>query len=128
MRLGMVMWFKVAAAKEPKPLPEMFRPGGFNTLANCSATWWELAGIHLQRWPRSAWRRFSASVRSSRLRLRGLLRHRPRPVRGDAGENGVLVLPAATSAAPFQNQDLLFLDSPGMTALFTFKVPVTVCP
>ncbi|KAH7970160.1 hypothetical protein HPB49_000379 [Dermacentor silvarum] len=130
MRLGMVMWFKVAAAKEPKPLPEMFRPGGFSTLVELLRhlvgagrhTLAALATISMAPLFRFGSKQqaadYVASLDIARDRFEETL-----------GDNGVLVLPAATSAAPFQNQDLLFLDSPGMTALFNlFKVPVTVCP
>ncbi|XP_070392349.1 fatty-acid amide hydrolase 2-A-like isoform X1 [Dermacentor albipictus] len=130
MRFGMFMWFKVAGVKQPEPMPEMFRPGGFNTL------------IELLRHLVGAGRHTLATLATSSMAP--LCRLRSKQKAADCitsleiardrfeetlGDNGVLVLPAATSAAPFQNQDLLFLDSPGMTALFSlFKVPVSVCP
>ncbi|XP_037570127.1 fatty-acid amide hydrolase 2-A [Dermacentor silvarum] len=130
MRFGTLMWFKVTGVKEPKPLSEIFRLGGFNTL------------VELLRHLVGAGRHSLAALAASSMAP--LFRFRSKQTAADymtsfdiardrfeetLGDNGVLVLPAATSAAPFQNQDLLFLDSLGMTALFSlFKVPVTVCP
>nr|XP_037277892.1 fatty-acid amide hydrolase 2-A-like [Rhipicephalus microplus] len=125
-----VTWLKFVAAKEPKPLAEMFRPGGFNTVNELirflvGANRHTLAAMALSNMTRL----FSfcseqnaqacvASVESARDRFEETL-----------GDDGVLLLPAATKSAPFHNQDLMFFDSPGMTALFNlFKVPVTVCP
>ncbi|KAH8025453.1 hypothetical protein HPB51_008368 [Rhipicephalus microplus] len=108
----------------------MFRPGGFNTVIKLirflvGANRHTLTAITLSNMTRL----FSfcseqnaqaciASVESARDRFEKTL-----------GDDGVLLLPAATKSAPFHNQDLMFFDSPGMTALFNlFRVPVTVCP
>ncbi|KAH7952859.1 hypothetical protein HPB49_001860 [Dermacentor silvarum] len=130
MRFAMFMWYKVADAMDDKPLAEMFRPGGFNTLVELLRylvgvgrhTLAALAACTIMRACRFGSKQkaeaYIASLNSARDRLEEAL-----------GDNGVLILPAAVSAAPFQNQDLLFLDSSCMTALFNwFKVPATVCP
>ncbi|XP_075742904.1 fatty-acid amide hydrolase 2-A [Rhipicephalus microplus] len=130
MRFCMDEWFKVIALKNPTPLAETFRPGGFNTLAEllrhlvgagrhtlAALVASKVAPLHPFRSEREA-QAFIASIENARDRFEEML-----------GEDGVLVLPASTSAAPFHNQEFLFLDSTGMTALFSlFKVPVTVCP
>ncbi|XP_037507929.1 fatty-acid amide hydrolase 2-A isoform X3 [Rhipicephalus sanguineus] len=130
LRFGTFEWFKVAGVKEPKPLSEVFRPGGFNTV------------VELLRHLVGAGRHTLAALVACIMKQ--LCRFRSKP-KGEAyatslenvrdrfeetlGDNGVLVLPAATSAALFQNQDLMFFDSAGMTSLFSlFKVPSTVCP
>ncbi|XP_050040991.1 fatty-acid amide hydrolase 2-A-like [Dermacentor andersoni] len=130
MRFAMYMWYKVADAMDDKPLAEMFRPGGFNTLVELFRylvgagrhTLAALAACTIMTACRFRTKQkadaYMASLDSARDRLEETL-----------GDDGVLVLPAAMSAAPFQNQDLFFLDSSCMTALFNwFKVPATVCP
>lgn len=130
LRFMTVTWLKFVAAKESKPLAEMFRPGGFNTFAELlrylvGANRHTLAALALSNMTRlfsfcskKSAQACVASVESARDRFEETL-----------GDDGVLVLPAATKSAPFHNQDLVFFDSPGMTALFNlFKVPVTVCP
>ncbi|XP_037502209.2 fatty-acid amide hydrolase 2-A [Rhipicephalus sanguineus] len=130
MRFGMYEWFKVIAIKNPTPLAQIFRPGGFNTLVELlrhvvGAGRHTLAALLSSKFsPLYRFRSqqkaeaFVASIENARDRFEETL-----------GDDGVLVLPAATSAAPFQNQEFLFPDSTGMTALFNlFKVPATVCP
>ncbi|KAL1417546.1 hypothetical protein MTO96_026765 [Rhipicephalus appendiculatus] len=130
LRFMTVTWLKFVAAKEPKPLAEMFRPGGFNTFVELlrylvGANRHTLAALTLSNMTRlfsfcskETAQACIASVESARDHFEKTL-----------GEDGVLLLPAATKSAPFPNQDLVFFDSPGMTALFNlFKVPVTVCP
>ncbi|KAL3221317.1 hypothetical protein MRX96_050261 [Rhipicephalus microplus] len=121
---------EVRRCQGAQPLAEMFRPGGFNTVIKLirflvGANRHTLTAITLSNMTRL----FSfcseqnaqaciASVESARDRFEKTL-----------GDDGVLLLPAATKSAPFHNQDLMFFDSPGMTALFNlFRVPVTVCP
>ncbi|KAL1427739.1 hypothetical protein MTO96_017170 [Rhipicephalus appendiculatus] len=130
LRFGTFEWFKVAGVKEPKPLSEVFRPGGFNVL------------VELLRHLVGAGRHTLAALVACTI---APLCHFRSKQKGEAyvislenvrdrfeetlGDNGVLVLPAATSAALFQNQDLMFFDSAGMTSFFSlFKVPATVCP
>ncbi|XP_065309380.1 fatty-acid amide hydrolase 2-like [Dermacentor albipictus] len=130
MRFGMFMWFNVVGIKEPRPVAEMFRPGGFTILVELFR--------HLVGGGRHTLAALAISSMAPLCRFLSkqkaadyivsfeIARDRFEEALGD---NGVLVLPAATSAAPFQNQDLLFFDSAGMTALFSlFKVPVSVCP
>ncbi|KAK8770491.1 hypothetical protein V5799_013043 [Amblyomma americanum] len=130
MRYGLVTWFKACVAKDPTPMSELFRPGGFNTffellrllvgagrhtlatLAACkmaplfSFSSGEKAKAHLD------------SVEDLRDCFEKIL-----------GDNGVLVMPGATNTAPYHNQDLLMYDSPSMTALFNvLQVPATACP
>ncbi|XP_049268601.1 fatty-acid amide hydrolase 2-A isoform X6 [Rhipicephalus sanguineus] len=130
MRFAVFTWFKVAAVKEPKPLAEMYRPGGFNTfvellrllvgagrhtLATLAAC--KVASLFRFRSEQEG-EAYIASLEDARDRFEETL-----------GDNGVLVLPAATSAALFRNQDLLIFDSPDTVTLFNlFKAPATVCP
>ncbi|KAH9381612.1 hypothetical protein HPB48_000241 [Haemaphysalis longicornis] len=123
-------WLKVAAAKDPTPLAELFRPGGFNVfvellrvlvgagrhtlavLAACRMA----AQYHFASKEKAT--AFVAHVESLRDRLEQTL-----------GDDGVLILPATISAAPFQNEDLLYLDLPSFMALFNlFETPATACP
>ncbi|XP_077541676.1 fatty-acid amide hydrolase 2-A-like [Haemaphysalis longicornis] len=123
-------WLKVAAAKDPTPLAELFRPGGFNVfvellrvlagagrhtlavLAACRMA----AQYHFASKEKAT--AFVAHVESLRDRLEETL-----------GDDGVLILPATISAAPFQNEDLLYLDLPSFMALFNlFETPATACP
>lgn len=121
---------KVFTATDPERLVQLFSPGSRNTfvemlrlligrgrhtlpvlLASKTATWFPFAS------PKEA-SKFLAKLERIRDRFEETL-----------GDDGVLILPAATSVAPFHNQDLLFIDAPSMTALFSiFKVPATVCP
>ncbi|KAH7967594.1 fatty-acid amide hydrolase 2-A [Rhipicephalus sanguineus] len=130
MRFGMEEWFKVIAIKDPTPLAHIFRPGGFNTLVEllrhlvgagrhtlAALVASRTASLYSFRSEQKA-QAFTASIERARDRFEETL-----------GDDGVLVLPASTSDAPFQNQEFLFVDSTGMTALFNlFKVPATVCP
>ncbi|KAL1417551.1 hypothetical protein MTO96_026769 [Rhipicephalus appendiculatus] len=124
MRFCMDEWFKVITIKDPTPLAEVFRPGGFNTLVEllrllvgagrhtlAALVASKRAPLHHFRSEQKA-QAFIASIENARDRFEETL-----------GDSGVLVLPASTSAAPFQNQEFLFVDSTGMTALFNlFKV------
>ncbi|KAL1417552.1 hypothetical protein MTO96_026769 [Rhipicephalus appendiculatus] len=130
MRFAVFTWFKVAAATEPKPLSEMYRPGGFSTfvellrllvgagrhtLATLAAC--KVASFFRFRSEQEG-EAYIASLENARDRFEETL-----------GDNGVLVLPAATSAALFRNQDLLIFDSPDTVSLFNlFQAPATVCP
>lgn len=130
LRSMTVTWLKFIAAKETKPLAEMFRPGGFNTI------------VELLRYLVGAGRHTLAALALSNMTLLFRFRSKKKAracvasverarnlFEETLGDDGVFVLPAATKSAPFHNQDLVFFDSPGMTALFSlFKVPVTVCP
>ncbi|KAH6934941.1 hypothetical protein HPB50_002307 [Hyalomma asiaticum] len=130
LRFMTVTWLKFIAAKETKPLAEMFRPGGFNTI------------VELLRYLVGAGRHTLAALALSNMALLFRFRSKKKAracvasverardlFEETLGDDGVFVLPAATKSAPFHNQDLVFFDSPGMTALFSlFKVPVTVCP
>lgn len=130
MRNGLVTWFKACVAKDPTPMSELFRPGGFNTF-------FELlrhlvgAGRHtlatLAACKMAPLFNFSSSEKASAHlasveRLRDLFEK-------TLGENGVLIMPGATDTAPYHNQDLVMYDSPSMTALFNvLQVPATACP
>ncbi|XP_075742902.1 fatty-acid amide hydrolase 2-A isoform X1 [Rhipicephalus microplus] len=130
MRFGMYEWFKVIAIKDPTPLAQIFRPGGFHTLVEllrhlvgagrhtlAALVSSQMAPLHHFRLEQKA-EEFVTSIENANERFEETL-----------GDDGVLILPAATSAAPYQNQEFLFPDSTGMTALFNlFKVPATVCP
>ncbi|XP_054930507.1 fatty-acid amide hydrolase 2-A-like isoform X2 [Dermacentor andersoni] len=130
MRFGMFVWFNVVGIKEPRPIAEMFRPGGFNILVELfrhlvGAGRHTLAALAISSMAPLC-RFLSKQKAADYITSFEIARDRFEEALGD---NGVLVLPAATSAAPFQNKDLLFFDSAGMTALFSlFKVPVSVCP
>ncbi|KAL3208494.1 hypothetical protein MRX96_039052 [Rhipicephalus microplus] len=129
-RFGMFLWFKFLGVKDPTPLAEMYRPGGFNTplelvryivgagrltlaaLAACVIAWFCSFSS------KQKGEAYVKSVEDARDRLEETL-----------GDDGILILPATPNVAPFQNQDLALMDSSSMTALFNlFKVPVTVCP
>ncbi|XP_037277897.2 fatty-acid amide hydrolase 2-A [Rhipicephalus microplus] len=129
-RFGMFLWFKFLGVKDPTPLAEMYRPGGFNTplellryivgagrltlaaLAACVIAWF------CSFRSKQKGEAYVKSVEDARDRLEETL-----------GDDGILILPATPNVAPFQNQDLALMDSSSMTALFNlFKVPVTVCP
>lgn len=121
---------KLYSATDPEGLAQLFSPSSLNAFlellrflvgrgrhtlpvlfACATATWFPFAS------PKEA-SKFLADIELLRDRFEETL-----------GDDGVLILPAATSGAPFQNQDLLFIDAPSMTALFSiFKVPATVCP
>ncbi|XP_037557270.1 fatty-acid amide hydrolase 2-A [Dermacentor silvarum] len=130
LQFALFMWYKVCNAMQDKPLAEMFRPGGFNILVEL-LRYLVGAGRHtlaaLTACTYMKFNRFStkqeadayiASLNSARDRLEETL-----------GDDGVLILPAAVSAAPFQNQDLLLVGASNTTSLFNwFKVPSTVCP
>ncbi|XP_077528659.1 fatty-acid amide hydrolase 2-A-like [Haemaphysalis longicornis] len=127
---AVITWLKVRAAKDPNPLDQLFRPGGLNTFL-------ELLRILIRTGRHTIavlvtakvaeWFRFSSKAKAaSFVKTVEALRDRFEETLGD---NGVFVLPAATSVAGFQNQDVLMCDSLSMTALFSlFQVPVTVCP
>ncbi|XP_049267379.1 fatty-acid amide hydrolase 2-A isoform X2 [Rhipicephalus sanguineus] len=130
IRFGMFVFHKIFGAKETKSIVEMYRPGGLNpivellyylvgagrhTLVALIASTTALLGRLSSEQEAEA---CLTSIENARQRFEETL-----------GDNGVLVLPAAASAAPFQNQELLFLDAISMTGLFNlFKVPATVCP
>ncbi|KAH7970774.1 hypothetical protein HPB49_015444 [Dermacentor silvarum] len=110
LQFALFMWYKVCNAMQDKPLAEMFRPGGFNILVEL-LRYLVGAGRHtlaaLTACTYMKFNRFStkqeadayiASLNSARDRLEETL-----------GDDGVLILPAAVSAAPFQNQDLLLV-------------------
>lgn len=123
-------WLKVAAAKDPTPLAEMFRPGGFNLFVELLRI---LVGAGRHTLAVLAMCRLASRYRfASKEEAAAILAHvdglRDR-LEETLGEDGVLILPATMSAAPFQNEDLLFFDAPNMTALFNlFGTPATVCP
>nr|XP_037277895.1 fatty-acid amide hydrolase 2-A-like [Rhipicephalus microplus] len=130
MRFAVFTLFKVAAAKEPQPLSEMYRPGGFNTLVElfrllvgagrhtlAALVTCKMASLFRFRSEQEG-EALVASLENARDRFEEKL-----------GDNGVLVLPAATSAALFRNQDVLIFDSPDTVTLFNlFQAPATVCP
>lgn len=127
---AVVTWLKVRAAKDPKPLAQLFRPGGFNTFVEFLRLLVG-AGRHtpavLITSKVAEFFRFTSTSQAKSLveKVETLRDH----FEESLGEEGVLILPAATSVAGFQNQDLLMCDSLSMTALFSlFQVPVTVCP
>ncbi|KAL3208474.1 hypothetical protein MRX96_039033 [Rhipicephalus microplus] len=110
IRFGMYVLSKIFGIKGTKPVVEMYRPGGLNPF------------VELVYYLVGAGRHTLVALMASFTTL-------IRPLPYDAGGRSLLILPAATSAAPFQNQELLFLDGISMTALFNlFKVPATVCP
>ncbi|XP_075742908.1 fatty-acid amide hydrolase 2-A [Rhipicephalus microplus] len=130
IRFGMYVLSKIFGIKGTKPVVEMYRPGGLNpfvellyylvgagrhTLVALMASFTTLIGRFRTTQEGEA---VLTAIENTRDRFEEIL-----------GDDGVLILPAATSAAPFQNQELLFLDGISMTALFNlFKVPATVCP
>uniref|UniRef100_A0A131Z0J4 Amidase n=1 Tax=Rhipicephalus appendiculatus TaxID=34631 RepID=A0A131Z0J4_RHIAP len=130
IRFGMAELSKIFAIKGTKPAVEMYRPGGLNPF------------VELLYYVVGAGRHTPVALIASLTALLGRFRSTQEAeavlttienardrFEETLGDNGVLVLPAATSAAPFQNQELLFLDGISMTALFNlFKVPATVCP
>ncbi|KAL3208486.1 hypothetical protein MRX96_039044 [Rhipicephalus microplus] len=130
MRFGLHFLSKLFDIKGTKPLVEIYKPGGLNpfvellyylggagrhTLVALIASFRALLGRF--RWTQEG-ESVLIAIENARDRFEETL-----------GDNGVLVLPAATSAAPFQNQELLCLEAVSMTALFNLlKVPATVCP
>ncbi|XP_075546554.1 fatty-acid amide hydrolase 2-A-like [Dermacentor variabilis] len=130
LQFNLYMWYKVNGGMEDKPLAEMFRPGGFNALVELLRylvgagrhTLAALAACTITKLFRFRTKQkayaYMACLESARDRLEETL-----------GDDGVLILPAAVSAAPFQNQDLLLFGLSCLLALFNqFKVPATVCP
>ncbi|KAK8762640.1 hypothetical protein V5799_026093 [Amblyomma americanum] len=128
LQYAVITWFKVCAAREPHLL-DLDGGNGFvddlrtlvgagrHTLAMLTFSKMAAAAASLFSSKQYA-EKFLASVDALRDRLEDTL-----------GDDGVLILPAATSTAPYHNQDLLFFDSVGMTALFSIlKMPATVCP
>lgn len=130
LQYGDVTWNKLCAAKVPEPLSKFISPGGLNIFLEL-IRFLVGAGRHtlaiLLACKMEAWCRFDSKKKASKFVAHvESLRDR---FEETLGEDGVLILPAATSAAPFQNQDLLCFDSPSMTGLFNlFEVPATVCP
>ncbi|XP_075742906.1 fatty-acid amide hydrolase 2-A-like isoform X2 [Rhipicephalus microplus] len=130
MRFGLHFLSKLFDIKGTKPLVEIYKPGGLNpfvellyylggagrhTLVALIASFRALLGRF--RWTQEG-ESVLIAIENARDRFEEML-----------GDNGVLVLPAATKAAPFQNQELLCLEAVSMTALFNLlKVPATVCP
>lgn len=127
---AVITWLKVRAAKDPIPLDQLFRVGGFNTLVEFLRILVG-AGRHtiavLLTSKVAEWFRFASKDQDTCF-VKNVEALRDR-FEGTLGDDGVLVLPAATSIAGFQNQDVLMCDSLSMTAVFSlFQVPVTVCP
>ncbi|KAL3219649.1 hypothetical protein MRX96_050495 [Rhipicephalus microplus] len=112
VRFMTVTWLKFIAAKESKPLAEMFRPGNFSTVIELirslvRANRHTLAAMMLSNMMRlfSFYSKQNAqacvpSVESAHNRFEETL-----------GDDSVLLLEAATKSAPFHNQDLMFFDS-----------------
>ncbi|XP_077507670.1 fatty-acid amide hydrolase 2-like [Amblyomma americanum] len=120
------MWYKVSVAKEPKlfdledahvftELLLAFTEGARHTVPMVIATTTKASYRFRNTQEAEA---FLAEVDVVRDRLEETL-----------GEDGVLILPAATKTAPYHRQDIYFNESPEMTALFSIlKMPATACP
>lgn len=129
-RFGMFLWFRVLGVMDPQPLAEFYWPGGFNTLVELLRHLVGAGRITLAALASCiiAWFCSFSSKQKGEAYVAAVERARDR-LEATLGDDGVLVLPATTNVAPFQNQDLAFLDSSSLTALFNlFKVPVAVCP
>ncbi|XP_077507588.1 fatty-acid amide hydrolase 2-A-like [Amblyomma americanum] len=129
LQYAFITWLKTNAAVAPVPLAEHFRPGGLNAFAELVRT---LLGVGRHTLPALFVSRMKLFRFSSRQEAEAYLasvdRIRDR-LEESLGEDGVLILPVATSTAPYHGQDLFFSDSPSMTALFNiFKMPATACP
>uniref|UniRef100_A0A023GDQ2 Putative lipid particle n=1 Tax=Amblyomma triste TaxID=251400 RepID=A0A023GDQ2_AMBTT len=126
LQYALITWFKFSAAREPQFMElndgnvfvgilRSLVGAGRHTLAMLISN--KLAAA-LRFTRRQDAEEFLDSVDAVRERLEKVL-----------GDNGVLIVPAEPSTAPYHHQDLLFFDSPGMANLFSIlKMPATACP
>ncbi|KAK8785676.1 hypothetical protein V5799_007949 [Amblyomma americanum] len=123
-------WFKACATVAPKPVAELFRPGGLNTLAELvrivlGAGRHTLPALFLSKMT-SAFKFSSKHEAEACFASADHIRDR---LEETLGEDGVLILPVTPSTSPYHNQQLLFNDSASMTLLFSIlKTPATACP
>ncbi|KAK8762642.1 hypothetical protein V5799_026095 [Amblyomma americanum] len=130
LQYAMIKWFKLSAAEDPELFTKILGPSGLNVFGDllrillgagqhtlAILAFFKMAPVFRFSRRQDA-EEFLASVDALRDRIEETL-----------GDNGVLILPAEPSTAPYHNQDLLFFDSAGMTALFNIlKMPATACP
>ncbi|KAK8766539.1 hypothetical protein V5799_006681 [Amblyomma americanum] len=130
LQYAMIKWFKLSAAEDPDLFAKILGPSGLNVFGDLLRI---LLGAGRHTLAVLAAFKMAPAFRFSRrqdaeefLDSIDALRDR---IEETLGDNGVLILPAEPSTAPYHNQDLLFCDSAGMTALFNIlKMPATACP